>query len=136
MELLLASPLTRAIQTCLIAFEPCLERGLKIVALPIAEEALGDPCDTGSPLDVLKQRFPDHVDFEYMKYGWYKHEGEFALDPKSLLARAAKLRRFVRDRPEKEVVLVAHGFINHYIAGEVNENGEWFAPWSVILCRC
>ena len=39
----------------------------------------------------------------------YIHEGEFAINPKSLNARAAKLRRFIRDQPHKEAVLVSHG---------------------------
>jgi broad specificity phosphatase PhoE len=128
-ELLLASPLRRALQTCELSFAPVVKRGLKIVALPIAEEASDAPCDTGSEVDVLKAEFPDIVDFDHVKHGWYVHEGEYAVDPKSLNARAAKLRRFIRDRPEKEVVLVSHGFFNHYITGDVNEKGEQTTPW-------
>ena len=45
------------------------------------------------------------------------------------LYRAAKLRRWIKQRPEKEVVLVAHGFFNHYITGEVDEKGEQTTPW-------
>jgi len=127
-ELLLASPLRRALQTCAIAFEPALDRGLQIVALPMAEEASDAPCDTGSEVEVLQQEFPK-VDFDHLSYGWFIHEGEYATDPVSLNSRAAKLRQFIRDRPEREVVLVSHGFFNHYLTGDVNDRGEQTTPW-------
>ena len=53
----------------------------------------------------------------------------FQIDPNSLRARATKLRQFIRDRPEKEVVLVSHGFFNHYLTGDVNEKGEQTTSW-------
>ena len=60
---------------------------------------------------------------------WWVKEGEYANEPKALIARAAKLRRFIKARPEKEVVLVAHGYFNHYLTGDVNERGEQTTPW-------
>ncbi|QIW99776.1 hypothetical protein AMS68_005294 [Peltaster fructicola] len=128
-ELLLASPLRRALQTCQLCFEPCVERGLKIVALPYAEEASDDPSDTGSDQAVLHKEFPNQVDFDHVSEGWYIHDGDYAITPKALHARATKLRRWIRDRPEKEVVLVAHGFFNHYITSDVDENGVQTTPW-------
>lgn len=109
--------------------DPCVKRGLPIIALPMAEEASAAPSDTGSPVEYLKAEFDPHVDFDHVQQGWWSHEGEYAAEPKALLERAAKLRRWIRDRPEKEVVLVAHGFFNHYITGEVNEQGEQTTPW-------
>ncbi|RMZ07944.1 hypothetical protein D0860_04891 [Hortaea werneckii] len=109
--------------------QPVVKRGKKIVALPIAEEASDAPCDTGSEVDILQADFPDVVDFDNVKYGWWHHDQELAIDPPSLNARAAKLRRFIRDRPEKEVVLVSHGFFNHYLTGDVNDEGEQTTPW-------
>ena len=66
---------------------------------------------------------------DHVQHGWYVHEGEYAFEPKALLGRAAKLRRWIKNRPEKEVVLVAHGFFNHYLTGDVNEEGEQTTPW-------
>jgi broad specificity phosphatase PhoE len=128
-ELLVASPLRRALQTCALTFEPCLKRGLTIIALPMAEEASNAPCDTGSEVDLLKVDFPTQIDFDNVKHGWWVHEGQYAFEPKALIARAAKLRRWIKNRPEKEVALVAHGFFNHYLTGDVDENGEQTTPW-------
>jgi broad specificity phosphatase PhoE len=123
-DLLLASPLRRALQTCQLCFEPCVKRGLPIIALPHAEEASSDPCDTGSELDVLKSEFPTGVDFSLVPEHWTVHEGEFDTTFEALKARAIKLRRWIRDREEKEVVLVSHGFLNHYVTGDVDEQGK------------
>lgn len=133
-ELLLASPLRRALQTCAITFMPCLDRGMEIIALPMAEECSEAPSDTGSDPQFLKDEFRDrlrgdHVRFDEVKDGWYLHEGEYATNPAALIRRAAKLRRWIKAQPEKEVVLVAHGFFNHYLTGDVNENGEQTTPW-------
>lgn len=95
----------------------------------MAEEASSAPSDTGSEPEVLLQEFPDAVDFDHVKHGWYLHEGDYATDPAPLNARAAKLRRWIRDRPEKEVALVSHGFFNHYLTGDVDEKGEQTTPW-------
>lgn len=64
-----------------------------------------------------------------MRHGWWVHEGEYAFEPKTLLSRAAKLRRWIKNRPEKEVVLVAHGYFNHYVTGDVREDGYQTTPW-------
>lgn len=94
----------------------------------MAEEASDDPCDTGSDPSELIKEFPE-VDFNHVKHGWWLHEGEYATDPTSLNMRAAKLRRWIRDRPEKECALVSHGFFNHYLTGDVNDRGEQTTTW-------
>jgi broad specificity phosphatase PhoE len=127
-ELLLASPLRRAIQTCQISFAPCVERGLVIVAIPHAEEVSVTPSDTGSPLDVLREEFGE-VDFNFLKEEWYLREGEFTSDAKAVNARATKLRTWIKRRPEKEIALVSHGFFNHFLTGEVDDKGEQTTQW-------
>src|SRR6201996_8157886 len=109
--------------------QPCLDRGLNIIALPIAEEASAAPCDTGSELGLLQVEFPKQVDFSEVKPGWWVHEGEFAFEPKALIARAAKLRRWINNRPETEIVLVSHGFFNHFLTRGVDESGARTTPW-------
>lgn len=125
----MASPLRRALQTCQLCFQPVVDKGFKILALPYAEEASDDPSDTGSEVEVLQKEFPNQVDFNHVKHGWFLHDGDFATTPVALKARAAKLRRFIRDRPEKEVVLVSHGFFNHYLTSDVDDEGKQTTPW-------
>lgn len=127
-ELLLASPLRRALETCQLSFAPCVERGLVIVAVPHAEEVSDTPSDTGSAKEVLTKEFGE-VDFNFLKEEWYLRQGEFRVDAEAVNARAKKLRRWIQQRPEKEIALVSHGFFNHFLTGEVNDQGEQTTPW-------
>lgn len=77
----------------------------------------------------MKAEFPEGVDFSNVKPGWWVHEGEYAFEPEALITRAARLRRWIKNRPEKEIVLVSHGFFNHFITGDVTESGEQTTPW-------
>lgn len=71
-ELLVSSPMRRALQTTLIGFEPEVKRGLKVVALPEAQEAGDLPCDTGSDVGVLREEFDEHgpVDLGLVAEDW------------------------------------------------------------------
>lgn len=103
---------------------------MRIIAVSHAEEVSENPSDTGSPVDVLRAEFGDDVvDFDALKHGWYEHVGEFAIDAKAVNARAKKLRRWIKARPEREVALVSHGFFNHFLTGDVDDKGEQTTPW-------
>ena len=119
----------RAIQTCQLSFSPAVDRGLIIVCLPHAEEVSDAPADTGSPIDVLQAEFGSGVDFDHLAQGWFKHDGEFAIEPKIVKARAKKLRQWLKARPEKEIAMVSHGFFNHYLCEEVDDDGQQTTPW-------
>lgn len=133
-ELLIASPMRRAIQTCQLSFAPAVERGLIIVCLPHAEEVSDAPSDTGSPIETLQAEFSQGVDFDHLKHGWFEHKGEFSVEPKTVKVRATKLRQWIKARPEKEIGLVSHGFFNHFLCEEVDDNGEQTTPWYASLC--
>lgn len=103
---------------------------MRVLALPHAEEVSDAPSDTGSDVDVLREEFGNTVDFQFVSDdGWWKHEGEFATDPKAVNARAAKLRRWLKARPEREIALVSHGFFNHFLTGDVDDEGKQTTPW-------
>jgi broad specificity phosphatase PhoE len=135
-DLLLASPLRRAIQTTTHAFSPVISRGQRIIALPAAEEVSSDPSDTGSSTATLRAEFGDDlVDFSHLTSssggddGWFEHKGEFSTEAGKVHARAETLRRWIRAREEKEVVLVSHGYFAHYLTHEVDAEGKQTTPW-------
>nr|POE93521.1 putative phosphatase spac5h10.03 [Quercus suber] len=127
-DLLLASPMRRALQTCELTFATGIQRGLQIIAVPMAEEVSDDPSDTGTDVYDLRQEYAS-VNFDHVANEWYVHEGEYAIEPATVRARATKLRRWIRDRPEKEAALVAHGHFIHYLCGEVDGAGEQTTPY-------
>lgn len=81
-ELVLASPLRRTIQTALalLASPPCMPAAVdgsggsiqRVVAWPEVQEASHLPCDTGSPLDEIRAQFAHApVDFAMVESGWH-----------------------------------------------------------------
>jgi broad specificity phosphatase PhoE len=126
-DLLVASPLRRTLYTCLLGFSLETARGLKIIALPEAQETADVPCDTGNDPAELKKQFADKpVDFDLVHDGWNSKTGKWAGVPKALAARAKEVRQWLKARPEKEIVLVTHGGILHYITEDWDDyNKAW-----------
>jgi broad specificity phosphatase PhoE len=57
---------------------------------------------------VLREEFPE-LDFELVVDGWDSKRGEWGADEVSLARRAAKMRKWLKDRKEDEIVVVTHG---------------------------
>lgn len=122
---LYASPMRRTLQTAGIAFEPELARGLKIIALPDAQEATDALSDTGSDVTVLREEFGDAVSYEHVVGPWYEKTGRNATDLHSLFERAKRLRFSLKNQTEEgsQIVLVTHGLFAHFITGHIDEQG-------------
>ncbi|KAL1966934.1 hypothetical protein VTN77DRAFT_3678 [Rasamsonia byssochlamydoides] len=120
-ELVTASPLRRTIYTALLSFEPVFKarKDMKLIALPEAQETSDVPCDTGSDPDALKKEFEERgspVDLSLVQDGWNSKTGKWAPTSVALKNRAREARRWLKARPEKEIVLVTHGGFLHYFA--------------------
>jgi broad specificity phosphatase PhoE len=116
-EALVSSPLRRALYTALLSFEPEIARGLRIIALPEVQETADLPCDTGSDPAVLEVEFLNKpVDLKLVQDGWNSKAGKWSTNIPALEARAREARRWLKSRPEKEIVLVTHGGILHYLS--------------------
>jgi broad specificity phosphatase PhoE len=100
--LLVSSPLRRTLQTALLAFHR------NPLPHPGFQENSAKPCDTGSPAARLAKEFPE-LDFSLVVDGWDSKEGEWAPDETSLAQRAAKMRKWLKDREENEIIVITHG---------------------------
>jgi len=121
-ELLVTSALRRPIQTMLVGY-PLLrkrleEAGKPVVVLPQLQECNGFPCDIGSPREELEAD-PEFagLDFSLLTPDWRSKEGFYAPTVTALKERARWVRRWLRDREECEIVVVAHGDVLRYITG-------------------
>ncbi|CAJ2514196.1 Uu.00g023150.m01.CDS01 [Anthostomella pinea] len=128
-DLIVSSPLRRTLQTTYMGWAPAVERlgGLKkVVCLPQAQECNDHPCDTGSPREKLEAD-PEFASFnlEPLTPDWTSKRGFWAADEASLNARANWVRKFLRDRPEKNIVLVAHGDILRRITATPKGNSGY-----------
>ncbi|KAF2170514.1 hypothetical protein M409DRAFT_51545 [Zasmidium cellare ATCC 36951] len=127
-DLVVSSPLKRTLQTTKLGWAPAVERlGIQnVICLPEAQECNAFPCDTGSSKEILKTNTEfAGFDFSRLKPEWTSKKGFWA--PESKGERAKWVRQFLRERPEKNIVLVAHGDILRSITG--NEGGESTYMW-------
>ncbi|CRG84004.1 hypothetical protein PISL3812_01350 [Talaromyces islandicus] len=119
-ELVAASPLRRTIHTALLSFQPVFQahKDFKLICIPEAQETSDVPCDTGSDPSVLQKEFVDRglpVDISLVHDGWNSKEGKWSPQIGALRNRAREVRQWLRARPEKEIVLVTHGGLLHYL---------------------
>ncbi|KAF2650927.1 phosphoglycerate mutase family protein-like protein [Lophiostoma macrostomum CBS 122681] len=128
-ELVLASPLRRTIQTAALSFGPTLARNdVTFIAVPEAQEVSDMGSDTGSAPNELKgylaKLFADgtldfdikqKLDLSLVKEGWNVKSGYYAYTREAISKRAADLRSWLFQRPEDHVLLVTHGAFLHFL---------------------
>ena len=117
-EIILISPLTRAIQTALYAF-PDRESSFEL-DINIQERAAGSkPCDTGREASELAKEF-ENLDknlFAQLPAEWY-HPKMTAEE------RAEHFKSCIRKRTETVIAIVAHDGIFQIMFKKVLKNGE------------
>ncbi|OJD24121.1 hypothetical protein ACJ73_04516 [Blastomyces percursus] len=117
-DLVVASPLRRTIYTALLSFEDQIKnKGLTIIALPEIQETSDVPCDVGSDLAVLQKEVDDNglpVDLKLVGVDWNSKKEKWAPSAEAISNRAREARRWLKARPEKEIVIVTHGGFLHY----------------------
>ncbi|KAG4415033.1 hypothetical protein IFR04_011854 [Cadophora malorum] len=132
-DFVMASPLRRTIQTAIESFTPALLRpGVQLLLLPQAQEISNKPCDTGFEKEELEAEIkkilgeeaseggfdPKRIDYSVLEPGWSKKSGKFEASLEAVNARAAELRAWLWQRPEKSIVLVTHGAFLHYFTDD------------------
>ncbi|KAI1770715.1 phosphoglycerate mutase-like protein [Hypoxylon cercidicola] len=130
-DLIVSSPLRRTLQTTTLGWAPAIERlggPGKVVLLPEAQECNALPCDTGSSREALAAD-PEFAIFNLdpLTPEWNSKQGFWAASEEALFNRARAVRQFLRTRPEKNIVLVAHGDILRRITARPKGISDY--PW-------
>jgi len=124
-QLVVTSPLTRAMQTATGGFE-----GSKapFMLLPLLRERLGAPCDTGRTKAELERCFPEIAGWEGfhdMPEVWWSTATEF-----DLLERVERVKAWISQRPEQVIAVVGHGGLWQRILGYHLKNcGFQWVQW-------
>ncbi|EOR01067.1 hypothetical protein E3P92_02879 [Wallemia ichthyophaga] len=127
-ELVVSSPLRRPMQTMLEGYPELVQRlqsaGKPPLLVTIAQEINAYPCDTGSEPHLLTSD-PEFasLDFSDVHPNWTNKQGIY--DPANAGERARKCREWIRQRPESEIVFVAHGDILRWITDGYNSGKYW-----------
>jgi broad specificity phosphatase PhoE len=127
-ELVVSSPLTRALQTTVGLFgQHASASAIRVECLH--REHLANSCDVGRAPTALLADFP-HLTFEHLKEIWWHDEGPrdprgFAVEPLHVLEeRVRQFRIWLEARPEKLIAVVGHGTFFHYLTGRQLQNCE------------
>ncbi|KAI0486697.1 hypothetical protein F4859DRAFT_526937 [Xylaria cf. heliscus] len=124
-----SSPLRRAIQTTLVAFEPVLTRGVQITLRQNLQGLRGNPNNTGSPWQELREEFGYGLDVQDLPDGWWyevtNDVHNFNADLATEQARQARLQ--IRDAARElgdddHIVVITHRLFIEYLVGNNDEN--------------
>jgi broad specificity phosphatase PhoE len=130
-DLVVASPLTRALETALGLF---IDTPVPIIVSSIHRERLGNSCDVGRPPSVLLQEFPT-LKFDHLENTWWyngnKDDRGVPVEPDHLFMRRVKeFSHWVKYLPEQSVAIVGHGTFFHRLTGRHLDNCE-IMQWTV-----
>ena len=127
-DVVLTSPLTRALQTAHGLFEghPNLP---PIQVVPLLRERVENSCDIGRAPAALAAEFPS-IDLSQLDDAWWYKEGQpdargICVEPIPVVqARAAQFKVDLLARTERVLALVGHGTFFYYLTGKVMVNCE------------
>ena len=148
-ELVIVSPLTRALQTASIAFHGM---DVPLLVSPLLREQLFSSCDVGRSGHELGVFFPElSTQLHQLPADWWGGPGHehFRLmngvplasrEPiQAVRARLRALMQLIASRPERSIVLVGHGVLFFHIIGKWLDNCE-LCPWDfaegLVHCCC
>lgn len=127
-EIVLTSPLTRALQTAHGLFEGH-PNAPRIEVAPLLRERVENSCDIGRARATLAAEFPS-IDLSRLDDGWWHKEGQadargICVEPIQVLqARVAQFKVDLVARPERVLALVGHGTFFFYLTGNAMANCE------------
>lgn len=126
-EVVLVSPLTRALETCALAFG---DLDIPVEVEPLLRERIVLSSEVGRSPSFLREEFPG-FDFSRLQDDvWWHTERP---DDLSLVCkepdvvyreRLAELRRYLKHRPEGCVALVTHWGVVHSLTGMALDSAE------------
>ncbi|MFO1147363.1 MAG: histidine phosphatase family protein [Alsobacter sp.] len=124
-DLVIASPLTRALQTAEIIFG---SRGVPIHVTCKHRERLESTCDVGRSPALLKQDYP-HLAFDHLADPWWHHDpdvsGPYATEPAHIFeSRVAHFRDWLLEHEAERIAVVGHGTFFHALTGRWMQNCE------------
>jgi glucosyl-3-phosphoglycerate phosphatase len=130
-DLIVTSPLTRALQTTIGIFE----NNCPVLVEPLLTEQLSNSCDVGrSPAD-LAEEFPS-LGFSHLSDRWWydgpkDHRGIPVELLEQLGGRISEFLRWLDTRSEEHIILVGHGTFFFQLSGTSLRNCEhhrWHPP--------
>jgi broad specificity phosphatase PhoE len=127
-ELVVTSPLTRAIQTTLGLFQDHPSTP-KIQVECLHRERVENSCDVGRSPALLRGEFPA-LAFDHLDEVWWHRDGDpdhrgIVVEPDAVLTgRVRSFREWLGNRPERVIAVVGHGTFFYHLTGRQLQNCE------------
>ena len=111
-QLIISSPLTRAVQTMRLMFP---QAACPVLLTPLVREKLNYACDIGIPTSKLRNMYPEYTFAHFEGEYWWKHNPNAPFDVQNETTEEVKqrievFREFIQSRTESKIVVVAHGY--------------------------
>ncbi|KAF2222338.1 histidine phosphatase superfamily [Elsinoe ampelina] len=132
---IITSPFVRTVQTTLIGLDFLIRAGVNVETDALWQENSDKPCDTGSPVRALAEKFPG-VDFSGLEAG-YPFKGTetvYAFTREKVVERGQMVLRDLYKREEGVVAVVSHsGFLRAAVSRRHYANADYriftFEEW-------
>ena len=127
-DVVIASPLTRALQTAAGLFADHPSSPLILVE-PLHRERVENSCDVGRSPSILAREFP-MLALDHLSEVWWHHDGNpddrgICVEPVEAVARRAEeFRHLLSQRPERMIAVVGHGTFFYNLTGKMLANCE------------
>lgn len=123
--LIVVSPMRRTLQTAWDSLGFLMRRSVPVIVSPDWTETSTAECDTGSRVDILSTEFPQ-FSFEPVYPEWPEKTGKYAFTQSAVTARGLECRRWLKNRPEKAIIVVSHAdFLYQGICSETFQNAAF-----------
>jgi broad specificity phosphatase PhoE len=126
-DLIVCSPLTRTLQTHLLVFDN--QQNIPLIIHPYLQEVCSEPCDIGSPLNDLKEKFPsleNELNTFEETFGdseWLdKTNPENIYSPKQIKERAKHFLHWLMNRSEQHIFVISHNLMLGQILRDEKNN--------------
>ena len=111
LDLVVVSPLTRALETCQNALPPSYSG--PVIVLPSIAEVCSSHYSCGQKRSVVQPKFPSTFDWSNVSMDevwWWRYDQYHRSESnKSQIDRMEQFRQFIRERPEKRIAVFSHG---------------------------
>jgi broad specificity phosphatase PhoE len=120
-DLVITSPLTRALQTAVGIFGSH-KSNPRFLVEALHRERVESSCDVGRSPALLFAEYPG-LDFAHLAEVWWHALGEpdwrgVHVEPlDSMMDRISKFREFLSARPERSIAVIGHGTFFHQLVG-------------------
>ena len=121
LDLVVVSPLTRALQTCQNALPPSYSG--PILVLPDIAEVCSSYYSCGQKRSIVQPKFPDSFDWSNVpmdEIWWWQYDQRNRSETGDYQRkRMEKFRSFIKERPEKRIAVFSHGdYLYEFLEGK------------------